>query len=44
MIISFGTYDIWNRINGGIELTLRGVSQANMEVGIFQETKINYGI
>ena len=44
MLISFGNYNIWNRINGGLELTLRGMSQANMDVGIFQETKINDGI
>ena len=37
--IRFGTYNIRNRRNGGLELALRGMSQANMDLGIFQETK-----
>ena len=44
MPIRFGTYTIWNGRNGGLELALRGISQANMELGIFQETKVTYGI
>ena len=36
----FGTYNIRNGRNGGLELTFRGVSQANMDMGIFQETKV----
>ena len=38
--IRFGTYNICNGRNGGLELALRGVSQANMDLGIFQETKV----
>ena len=42
--IRFGTYNIRNGRNGGIEAALRGVSQANMDLGILQETKITNGI
>ena len=38
--IRFGTYNICNGRNGGLDLALRGVSQANMDLGIFQETKV----
>ena len=38
--IRFGSYNIWNGRNGGLELALRGVSKANMDLGIFQETNI----
>ena len=44
MPIRFGTYDIRNGRNGGLESVLRGVSQAKMDLGIFQETKVMYGI
>ena len=37
--IRFGTYNIRNGRNGGLESALRGMSQANMDLGIFQETK-----
>ena len=42
--IRFGTYNIRNRRNGGLESALRGMSQANMDLGIFQETKLTDGI
>ena len=42
--IRFGTYNIRNGRNGGLESSLRGMSQANMDLGIFQETKCTYGI
>ena len=42
--IRFGTYNIRNGRNGGLEAALRGMSQANMDVGIFQETKLTDGI
>ena len=38
VLIRFGTYNIYNGRNGGLELALRGVSQANMGLGISQET------
>ena len=38
--IRFGTYNICNGRNGGLELALRGMSHANMDLGIFQDTKI----
>ena len=42
--IRFGTYNIRNGRNGGLESALRGMSQANMDLGIFQETKRTDGI
>ena len=42
--IRFGTYNIRNRCNGGLESALRGMDQANMDLGIFQETKRTEGI
>ena len=44
MPISFGTYNIRNGRNGGLELALRGMAQAIMDLGIFQETKCTDGI
>ena len=42
--IRFGTYNIRNRQNGGLDAALRGMSQANMDLGILQETKLTDGI
>ena len=42
--IRFGTYNIRNGRNGGLESALRGMSQPNMDMGIFQETKCTDGI
>ena len=42
--IIFGTYNIRNGSNGGLESALRGMSQASMDLGIFQETKCTDGI
>ena len=42
--IRFGTYNICNIRNGGLESALRGMSQANMYLGIFQGKKITHGI
>ena len=36
----FGTYNIRNGRNGGLEAALRGRDQANMDLGVMQETKI----
>ena len=44
MPIRFGTYNIRNGRKGGLELALRGMSQANMDLGILQETKITNGV
>ena len=38
--IRFGTYNIWNSRNRGLEYALRGISQANMDLGVFQDTKL----
>ena len=37
--IIFGTYNIRNGRNGGLESALREMAQSNMDLGIFQETK-----
>ena len=42
--IRFGIYNIRNGRNGGLELALRGMSQANMDLDIFQETKVTDSI
>ena len=42
--IKFGTYNIRNGRNGGLELALRGMAQANIYLGVFQETKCTDGI
>ena len=44
MPVRFGTYNIRNGRNRGLESALRGMSQANMDLGIFQETKCTDGI
>ena len=43
-LIRFRTYNIQNGWNGGLESALRGMIQANMDVGIFQENKLTEGI
>ena len=40
MPIRFGTYNILNRRNRGLESDLRGVSHSNMDLGILQETEL----
>ena len=40
MPIRFGTYNIRNGRNGELEAALWGLSQANMDLGIFQEMKL----
>ena len=44
MLIRFGTYNIGNVRNKVFELELRGGSQANMDLGIFQGKKFTDGI
>ena len=44
MPIRFGTYNIRNGRKGGLEAALQGMSQANMDLGILQETKLTDGI
>ena len=41
--IKFGTYNIRNGRNGGLEEALRVMEQANLDMGILQETKITDG-
>ena len=42
--IKFGTYNIRNGRNGGLESALRVMAQANIDLGVFQETKCTDGI
>ena len=42
--IRFGTYNIRNFRKWGLESELWGMSQANMDLGILQETKITNGV
>ena len=42
--IRFGTYNIRNGRNRRLESEIRGMAQANMDLGIFQETKCTDGI
>ena len=42
--IRFGTYNIRNGRKGGLEAALRGMSQANMDLGLLQETKLTDGV
>ena len=42
--IRFGTYNIRNGRKGGLEAALRGMSQANMDLGILKETKLTDGV
>ena len=44
MPIKFCTYNIRNGRNGGLEAALRGMEQANLDMGILQETKITDGV
>ena len=44
MPIRFGPYKIRNGRNGGLALDLRGVSQVNIDLRIFQDTKLTNGI
>ena len=44
MPIKFGTYNIRNGMNGVLEAALRGMEQANMDLGVMQETKITDGV
>ena len=39
-----GTYNIRNGRNGGLEAALQGMSQANMDLVILQETKLTDGV
>ena len=39
-----GTYNIQNGRNRGLEAALRGMYQANLHMGILQETKITDGV
>ena len=42
--ICFGSYNICNDRNGGLESVLCRVSQANIGLGVFQETKFTGGV
>ena len=42
--IKFGTYNIRNGRNGGLDTSLRGMEQENLDMGIMQETNITDGV
>ena len=42
--IKFGTYNIRNGRNGGLESALRGMDQSNIDLCVFQETKCTDGM
>ena len=42
--IRFMSYNIRNYRNGGLETALRGVSQTNLDLGVFQEKYITVGV
>ena len=42
--IQFGSYNIRNVQNGGLESALRGMSQANLDLGDLHETKLTDGV
>ena len=44
VLIRLGTFNIRNGRNGGLEAELWGMSQANMNLGILQETKLTDSI
>ena len=44
MQIKFGTFNIRNGRNGGLEAALREMAQANIDLGVFQETKCTDGV
>ena len=43
-IVRLRTYIIQNIRNGGLESALHGMSHANVDLGILQDTKITYGV
>ena len=44
MLIRLGSYNIRNGRNLGLELVLRGMSQANLDLEVLQETNITDGV
>ena len=42
--IRFESYNIRNGYNGRLFSALRGVSQANLDLGVFQETNLTGGV
>ena len=43
-MVKFGTFNIWNIQNGGIESALRSLAQGRADCGILLETKITDGV
>ena len=43
-VIRFGPYNICNGSNCGLNLDLRGMAQANLDLGVFQDSKFTHGI
>ena len=43
-MIRFGTFNIQNGQNGGLELVLHGMSQGQVDCGVLQETNLTKGV
>ena len=43
-MIRFGTFNIGNGKNGGLELELCGMAQVRVDCGVLQETKLTKGV
>ena len=43
-VVHFGNYKIQNGCNGDLESESRGMSQANVDLGLLQETNITDGV
>ena len=42
-LICLGSYNIRNRGNGGLDYAIRGMDQANLELGVLQDIKVKDG-
>ena len=43
-VTKFGSYNIQNGRNGGLESALCGMAQANIDMGVLLETKLTNGV
>ena len=44
MLIHFGSYNIWNEQNGGLDSALRVMVQAKPDLGVLQDIKVIGGV
>ena len=43
-VVHFGTYNIQNGCNGGLESALHGMAHANIDLGLLKETLVTGGV